>query len=160
LSSQVELRNVFESDLPIFFAHQLDPEANQMAAFTAKDPSDNAYFRQHWSRILSDETVTNRTVLYDGKVAGYVASYTDQEFGKPEVTYWIGKEYWGKGIATRALSRFLEIVKVRPIYARVAKDNLGSIRVLLKCGFVLAGDGKGFANARGEEIEEHVMKLE
>ena len=156
----MELRNVFESDLPIFFAHQLDPEANQMAAFTAKDPSDNAYFHQHWSRILSDKTVTNRTVLYDGKVAGYVASYTDQEFGKPEVTYWIGKEYWGKGIATRALSRFLEIVKVRPIYARVAKDNLGSIRVLLKCGFVLAGDGKGFANARGEEIEEQVMKLE
>jgi RimJ/RimL family protein N-acetyltransferase len=102
----------------------------------------------------------NRTVLFDGQVAGSVASYVDPELGEPEVTYWIGKEYWGKGIATRALSAFLDIQTARPIYGRAAKDNIGSIRVMEKCGFTIVGYGKGFANARGEEIEEVILKRE
>ena len=157
--SRVELRDVVESDLPTFFSQQLDREANQMAAFTAKDPADRAAFFEHWSRILSDSTNTVQTVLFDSRVAGHVACYTDKEFGRLEVTYWIGKEFWGQGVATEALSRFLNIVKVRPIFARAAKDNLASIRVLQKCRFVQVGEGKGFANARGRETEEYVMRL-
>ena len=109
---------------------------------------------------MSDSTITIQTILFDGRVAGHLASYTDQEFAKPEVTYWIGKEFWGRGIATEALRRFLEEVRTRPIYARVAKDNLASLRVLQKCNFMHAGEGKGFANARGRETEEYIMKLE
>ncbi len=129
-----------------------------MAAFTAKDPSDRDAFNAHWKRILSEPTVISKTILVDGQVAGSVSSYEDE--GKPEVTYWIGKEYWGRGIATRALAEFLvNCNKVRPIYARAAKDNLGSLRVLDKCGFVVTGEDKGFANARGAEIEELVLTL-
>ncbi len=84
----------------------------------------------------------------------------DAEFGKPEVSYWIGKPYWGKGVATRALSAFLFHVKVRPLYARVAKDNIASLRVLEKCGFARIGEDKGFANARGEEVEEFILRLD
>lgn len=159
MASRIELRNIVESDLAIFFDQQLDPEANEMAAFTPKDPTDKVAFLGHWSKILSDSTITNQTIVFGGRVAGHVASYTDQEFGKLEVTYWIGKEFWGRGIATEALSRFLDKVRTRPIYARVAKDNLASLRVLQKCGFVHAGEGKGFANARGGETEEYIMRL-
>jgi RimJ/RimL family protein N-acetyltransferase len=149
---------VIESDLPIFFEHESNPEAVYMAAFTAKDPSDRDAFNAHWKRILSDPTVIIKTILVDGRVAGSVLSYEDE--GKPEVSYWIGKEYWGRGIATRALAEFLERCnKVRPIYARAAKDNLGSLRVLKKCGFIISGEAKGFANARGTEIEELVLTL-
>jgi RimJ/RimL family protein N-acetyltransferase len=80
-------------------------------------------------------------------------------FGEPEITCWIGKEFWGRGIATRALAEFLRLVEARPLLARVARDNVGSIRVLEKCGFEPCGENRGFANARGEEIEERVMKL-
>jgi RimJ/RimL family protein N-acetyltransferase len=80
--------------------------------------------------------------------------------GKPEVTYWIGKEYWGRGLATQALTHFLSLVTIRPLYAAAAKDNIGSLRVLQKCGFTIVGYGKGFANARGAEIEEVMLKLE
>ena len=129
-----------------------------MAAFTAKDPSDREAFNAHWNRILSDQTVIIKTILVDGRVAGSVLSYEDE--GKPEVSYWIGKEYWGRGIATRALAEFLiGCNKVRPMYARAAKDNLGSLRVLDKCGFTVTGEAKGFANARGAEIEELVLTL-
>ena len=147
------LRDVVQDDLPVFFEFQLDPDANHMAAFIARDPSDRQAFIAHWNKILADPTTINKTIVCDGQVVGSVSSYEDG--GKPEATYWIGRAYWGQGIATRALSEFLAHVnRARPIYARVAKDNLGSRRVLEKCGFQIIGDAKGFAKARGEEIEE------
>ena len=152
------LRDVVEEDLPIFFDYQFDPQANYMAAFTAKDPADRAAFLTHWQRILADATTINKTIVSDERVVGSVSSYEDD--GRPEVTYWIGREYWGRGFATRALTEFLQQVNtVRPIYARVAKDNLASRRVLEKCGFRVIGEASGFANARGEEIEELILVL-
>jgi RimJ/RimL family protein N-acetyltransferase len=110
----------------------------------------------HWHRILTDETTINQTIIFNGHVVGSVSSY--EEAGKPEVTYWLGKDYWGQGIATWALKEFLaHHNQTRPIYARVAKDNLGSRRVLEKCGFKIIGESKGFANARGQEIEELLL---
>ncbi len=158
LVDDVMLRDVEEIDLPIFFEYESDPTAVYMAAFTAKNPADRGAFDAHWKKILGEETIVKRTILFDGHVVGSVASFIDQEFGKREVTYWIGREYWGKGIATKALSKFLRELKVNPIYARVSKDNLASVRVLEKCGFKITGHGKGFANARGKEIEEVVLE--
>ena len=158
MSNQLILRDVVNDDLPIFFEYQLDQGANYMAAFTARDPTDQEAFLAHWHRILADKTNIIQTILFNRQVAGSVSSY--EEEGKPEVTYWLGKEYWGKGIATWALKEFLaQKNQIRPIYARVAKDNLGSRRVLEKCGFKIIGESKGFANARGEEIEELHLEL-
>ena len=158
MTDRLFLRDVMEHDLPIFFEFQLDPDANYMAAFTAKDPSNREAFLAHWHKIVGDPTTINQTIVYDGQVVGSVSSY--EEGGKPEVTYWIGKAYWGKGIATRALLEFLAHAnRTRPIYARVAKDNPGSRRVLEKCGFKVIGESKGFANARGEEIEDLLLEL-
>jgi RimJ/RimL family protein N-acetyltransferase len=99
-----------------------------------------------------------RTILVKGQVAGSVLSY--EESAKPEVSYWLGKEFWGRGIATQALKEFLAQVDTRrPMYARVAKDNLASRRVLEKCGFVIISESRGVANARGEEIEELLLEL-
>jgi RimJ/RimL family protein N-acetyltransferase len=159
MTSDVLLRDVTESDLPIFFEQQLDPAANQMAAFTAKDPADRAAFTAKWARILDDDTITKRTILFGGRVAGSVSSFMAPWSGQLEVTYWLGREYWGRGIATKALTEFLGHLKARPVYARAAKDNIASIRVLAKCGFTISGHDKGFANARGEEVEEVVLRL-
>jgi len=157
MADDIVLRDVTDDDLPIFFEQQLDPDANYMAAFTSKDPTDRDAFTAHWARIRADKTIINRTVLYDGQVAGSVASYEDD--GHLEVTYWLGREFWGKGIATRALTALLEYQTTRPIYARAAKDNAASLRVLQKCGFVITGEDKGYANARGQEIEEYLLTL-
>jgi RimJ/RimL family protein N-acetyltransferase len=157
MSDEIVLRGVVDSDLPIFFEQQLDKEANWMAAFTAKDPTDREAFMAHWARIRGDETTINQTILYDGRVAGSVASY-QEEPGKPEVTYWLGREFWGQGIATRALATFLERMTTRPVYARAAKDNAGSLRVLEKCGFTITGEDRGFANGRGAEVEEYLLR--
>jgi len=158
-TSEVLLRDVAEADLRIFFEYQRDKAANSMAAFTARDPADRDAFAAHWKRILSDDTVLVKTIVLNGNVVGSVAKFVDREFGKPEVTYWIGKEYWGMGLATKALSKFLADIQVRPIYGRAAKDNVASIRVMEKCGFTSSGYDKGFANARGKEIEEVILEL-
>ena len=159
MTNKLLLRNVVNDDLPIFFEQQLNKEANYMAAFTAKDPTNQEAFTAHWLRNLANETTINKTIVFDGQVAGSVASYEDE--GKPEVTYWLGREYWGKGIATWALKELLlHHNQKRPMYARVAKDNPGSRRVLEKCGFAIISEGKGFANARGQEIEELLLELQ
>ncbi len=157
MENRVTLRDTTEDDLPILFEHQLDPDANYMAAFIARDPTDRDAFTAHWAKILDDNTKINKTILLNDQVAGYVACF--EQFGEREVCYWIGKEYWGRGITTRALSDFLACVKLRPLYAHVAKDNIGSIRVLEKCGFTICGEDKGFAKARGEEVEELILHI-
>jgi RimJ/RimL family protein N-acetyltransferase len=157
MTSDLLLRDVTEEDLPILFEQQLDPAANYMAAFTAKDPTDRDAFAAHWARILDDEGITKKTILFEGRVAGHVLSF--EQFGKPAVAYWLGREYWGQGVATQALSMLLNLVTVRPLYARAAQDNVASIRVLEKCGFTISDEDKGYANARGAEIGEFILVL-
>jgi RimJ/RimL family protein N-acetyltransferase len=55
--------------------------------------------------------------------------------GQREIGYWIDRAYWGRGVATAALSTFLRLEQTRPLYAGVAKHNAASLRVLQKCGF-------------------------
>jgi RimJ/RimL family protein N-acetyltransferase len=158
IESTVFLRDVVGDDLSSFFEQQTDMDANYMAAFTVKDPTNRVAFLAHWERIRAAATVIVKTIVIDGQVAGYVMSYKEE--GRCEVTYWLGKEYWGKGIATQALAKFLaEVNRSRPIYARAAKDNTGSLRILEKCGFAVINESKGFANARDEEIEEFLLEL-
>jgi RimJ/RimL family protein N-acetyltransferase len=129
-----------------------------MAAFTHKDPSDRTAFDAHWARLLADAAVRSRTVVAGGCIVGSIASFVLD--GQREVTYWIGREHWFRGIATKALAAFLREETQRPLFARVATDNLGSRRVLEKCGFRVVGESKWFANARGAEIDELVLRLD
>jgi RimJ/RimL family protein N-acetyltransferase len=155
VTSDVLLRDVTEADLPIFFEHQLDPDATEMAAFPSRERD---AFMAHWTKIMADDSVMLKTVLFDGHVAGNIVSF--EQSGKREVGYWIGKEYWGKGVATKALAAFLDHVKTRPLYAHVAKHNIGSRRILEKCGFTVVGKDKWFPNKREEEVEESILRLE
>ena|ERR1041385_7450117 len=154
----ITLREVEPSDLENFYQHQLDPAAIKMAAFVSKGRKDKAVFDAHWKKILSSPQNRNRTIVADGQVAGYVACFPDGEH--MEVTYWLGREFWGKGLATQALTRMLDLVVERPIFARAATDNIGSIKVLQKCGFKIVGKDKGFASGRGEETEEYILRLD
>ena len=157
MHNTVVLRDVADSDLPILFEHQKDPEASRMAAFLPRDPSDLDAFLTHWRRILSDPAKITKAILWNGQLAGTVGSFLGD--GKPQITYWIGKEFWGNGIATQALTEFLRIVNNRPLYASTANDNVASIRVLEKCGFAMRGTAKAFAKTRGAEIDEVFFEL-
>ena len=159
MTTNVLLRQVTEADLPTFFEQQLDPAGNRMAAFAAKDPTDRAAFMAKWARILADDSITKYAILSGGRVAGSIVAFLAPWSGKREVSYWIGEEFRGRGIATKALASLLITEKIRPLYARAARDNVASIRVLEKCGFRACGSARGYANARREEVEEVVMEL-
>jgi len=149
----IHLRDVTESDLPFFFKNQSDPEANAMAA---EPPRDREAFDAYWAKIMANDTVINRTIEVDGRVAGHLDSYLIEE--ERQVGYWLGREFWDKGIATEALKQFLGVVKTRPLFAHVAKHNIRSMRVLEKCGFAIIGEDK-YVNIGGDEVEEFVLKL-
>ena len=154
----VTLRATRDADLDELFAFGKVEEAVWMAAFTPRDPSDRALFDAHWRRLLADPGVDSRTVRADGVIAGSVGRW--YEDGIAEITYWIDPAQWGRHIATRAMRLFLDALHERPVRARVAADNAASIAVLENLGFHRVGSERGYANARGAEIEELIYRLD
>ena len=133
--AEIELRDVTEEDLPVLFEHQHDPEAARMADFPSRDLDT---FMAHWAGILTDESVVKKAVLVGGRLAGNVVCFDHGD--RREVGYWVGREFWGRGVGTAALTAFLRQVGERPLYAHVAKRNRASVRVLEKSGFTLVGE--------------------
>jgi RimJ/RimL family protein N-acetyltransferase len=143
-------------DLPTLFVHQLDPEACRLAAFRSRDRE--AFFAHWTTHILGNPAAVWRTILANHQVAGHIGAWTDADSGDRLVGYWIGRELWGRGIASAAMLQFLEWESTRPLSARVAKHNLGSIRVLEKAGFARVG-ADAFSLPSGARIEEFLYGL-
>ena len=154
-SEEVSIRAVAESDLPIFFEHQRDAEAVNMAAFPAREREAHML---HWHKIMAEPSSILRTVVWDGNVAGNVVSW-DGSDGR-EVGYWIGREFWGRGIATRALQLFLPEVTTRPLFAHVVRHNVASRRVLEKCGFVVTGAAGVLQEPGADPVAEFILRLD
>jgi RimJ/RimL family protein N-acetyltransferase len=155
MADRIQLRDVLETDLPIFYEQQVDPITTEMAGFPSRSRD---AFMAHWATIMADESVQLKTILFHGEVAGNIVCF--EQLGEREVGYWLGKEYWGKGIATQALEEFLKAIETRPLYAHVAKHNIGSRRVLEKCGFTIAGEDRFFSEIFGKNIDEFILTLD
>lgn len=155
--SAITLRPVTDADLPLIFDQMRDPAAVRMAAFTSGDPSDRAAFDARMARLRRTPDVTMRVVTDDGVPVGTAGAFVVE--GDTEVTFWIDRAHWGRGVASRALELLLAEVPTRPVVARAASDNAGSLRVLAKAGFEVVGTERSYAPARGAEIEETVLRL-
>ena len=152
------LRPIEATDLDAIFEQMRDPESVRMAAFTAQDPNDRTAFDAHMRKIMSSAENTLQAIIFDSRFVGTIGSYPSE--GATEVTYWIDRPYWGQGIATRALGLLLDGITARPVRARVASDNAGSLRVLQKAGFRPIDTEVSFAAGRSGEIEETVLELD
>jgi RimJ/RimL family protein N-acetyltransferase len=150
MNAKLRLRDVEPSDLALFFEHQRDPVAVAMVAFRSREAAE---FAEHWEKLLADSSKLKKAIVVDGQVVGNIGSWLAD--GKREIGYWIDRAFWGRGIATAALSAFLRLEKTRPLYAGVAKHNAASIRVLQKCGFTLLG----FEDAANEAEPTHVLLM-
>ena len=145
------LREVEPQDITIFFEQQDDPVASAMAAFPSRD---RAAHDLHWSKILADASLFARTIVEDGLVVGNIGSWVAD--GERHIGYWIGRTYWRRGYATRAVADLAAELPERPLYARVAEHNVGSLRVLAKCGFSMVGEEQH----DGSPVKEIVMRLD
>ncbi len=150
----VSLRDVEERDLPSLFAFQLDPEANRMAV---SNPRDAEAFDAHWVKVLADRSNVTKVILENDVVVGSISAFKMD--GEDTVGYWVARERWGRGIATRALTLLLEEVAIRPLHARVAKTNVASIRVLQRCGFTITGYQMSPPDDQFPECEEAILIL-
>jgi len=151
---KVELRPISHADLPTLFEYQSDPVALAMSSSPTRD---REAFDAHWHSILANPAQMARAVVCDGLLAGNVVSF--DRLGKREVGYWIGREFWGRGIATAALRLYLAEEPARPLTARVAPQNTASLRVLEKCGFVVTGRER-FPLTPDDPVEDFVLTLE
>jgi len=151
----IALRDLIDDDLPILFEFQSDAVAAAMAAFPSRD---REAFMAHRARVAQEDANITKTILLDGVVVGDIFSF--DRSGEREVGYWIGREYWGKGVATQALDAFLQVDKFRPLTARVANHNAASLRVLEKCGFTVVEDEADLPEPLGDGVEEIVLRFE
>ncbi|PSL58232.1 RimJ/RimL family protein N-acetyltransferase [Saccharothrix carnea] len=156
--AEVALRPVEDTDLDALFEQMRDPESVRMAAFTAEDPDDRAAFDAHMAKVRASPDTKLRAVTLDGRLVGTISSFVME--GDTEITYWLDRSVWGRGVASRALALFLDVVAVRPLHARAASDNLGSLAVLRKAGFAVIGTEVSYASARDAEIEETILRLD
>lgn len=154
----IQLRKTEHADLDILFQFLLDKESNNLAAFTTKNATDKTTYVTKYTKLLNDPVINHCTILLNNTIVGSIAKFNREN--DSELTYLIDRSRWGKGIATEALRQFLKTEPVRPIYGRTAFDNIGSQKVLEKCGFTKIGTGKYFANARQSEIEEFIYRLD
>jgi RimJ/RimL family protein N-acetyltransferase len=154
MTPAVRLRSVQDGDLNVFFDQQSDPQAVEMAAFAARDDDQ---FAAHWAKLRADDTLVVRTIVADGLVAGNIGCWPDS--GKQLLGYWVGREWWGRGVATQALALLVDEVSIRPLYAHVAVHNVGSMRVLEKCGFRRDPVQEAKAPVPDDGIEEFIFVL-
>jgi len=154
----IQLRPIQPSDYPVLLIHQADEVSRHMAAFGTKEPLDEAAHAARWQRLLANPETVARAILADGAVVGNIMKFV--MFDENEMAYWIGREHWGRGIATQALRLFLEEYPERPLGARAVKDNIGSTRVLEKCGFRLVGEERNFSDIRNADVDEVIMRLD
>jgi RimJ/RimL family protein N-acetyltransferase len=154
MNGEIRLRDASSSDAPVFARQQSDVEAGRMAGFP---PRTEEEFLAHWEKTARDPANRRQAILYEGELAGYVGSFPRD--GDREVCYWLGREFWGLGLATAALREYLKSEPFRPLHARVARHNRGSIRVLEKCGFVRQ-TADVYTNRVGEKIDEFVYRLD
>jgi RimJ/RimL family protein N-acetyltransferase len=152
----IALRPVADADLDALFDQMRDPESVWMAAFTPGDPDDRTAFDVHMAKVRSSPDNTLRAITCDGQFVGTVSSFVLD--GETDVTYWIDRAVWGRGIASRALELLMDLVPTRPLHARAASDNAGSLRVLQKSGFKIIGTENSFAPGRKSEIEETILR--
>jgi len=155
--AHIELRPVADDDLDAIFAMMRDPEAVALAAFTADDPDDRGAFDEWMNRHRTAPEVLMFTVTEAGGFAGTAALFTVD--GDREVSYWIARHAWGRGIATEALRLLVAFEPERPLFARVAAHNGASIGVLRRNGFTELSRTSGYAPGLRREVEEVVFTL-
>ena len=154
----IALRPVVDADLDALFDQMRDPVSVWMAAFTPDDPNDKSAFEAHMAKVRASPDSTTRAVTCDGELVGSVAAFVLD--GETEVTYWIDRAAWGRGIASRALELLMDLVPTRPLHARAASDNIASLRVLQNVGFKIIGTENSFAPGRRGEIEETILRTD
>ena len=99
-----------------------------------------------WVQLASGEGLNLVFAIdIDGFAVGAVGLRPGEDVNRlsAEIGYWLGEEFWGRGIATEVLAAVTEYafqsLGMARVYAEVFEWNAASMRVLEKCGFEREG---------------------
>jgi RimJ/RimL family protein N-acetyltransferase len=150
----------------VLFEIGSDPLACEMAGVK---PRTREAFMTRWKEVLADPAINTRVIEIAAtrvggagelEFAGSISVFQAPGEARDSIGYWLAREYWGRGIASRALAMFLHDEPRRPLHATAAMTNIASHRVLLKNGFRLVGTRMGEETDRymAREIAEFVLE--
>lgn len=118
------------------------------------------------SMLEADENDTFAfAITVDGKVAGSIGMFRQGNIHRltAELGYYIGEEYWGRGIMTKAVKQICEYVfehsDIIRIYAEPFSYNIASCRVLEKAGFQYEGTLRNNAIKNGKVLDMKMYSL-
>lgn len=137
---RVNLRTYKDEDIAKLIRYLNDPVTTRHLTSAIPQPytqSDAEYWVRHQSREIGAQAIE-----WEGQLVGDISVVTGN-FEKAycaEIGYWLGREFWGRGIATEVLTLvsqyLLTHTAVVRITAQVFVGNTASCRVLEKCGFI------------------------
>ena len=116
-----------------------------------------------WINTGCKDNALSKAIHVGNQFVGSVGVYLrEREYAHTaELGYWLSPQFWGRGIATEAVNRFVEEVfettSITRIFNPVSAPNTASIRVMEKCGFVLEGTLKQAILHDGKLIDEMVF---
>lgn len=151
----IKLRPVVRGDLRTLYLMQQDEAGNRMAG---TKPRSWEAFAAVWEAVLIDPQVTARAIVVGSEILGAINVFPRESHVL--IGYWIEREHWGRGVASAAVRLMLGEVTRRPMYARVAAHNLGSLRVLTRNGFVEIDRRTGPETERYVACEEVTLRLD
>ena len=117
------------------------------------------------SRNNEEKNQYIRAIVVNQEVAGVIGCFIKDDVHCKccEIGYWLGEDFWGKGIMTEAVKRMCREIfqsyDVVRIFAEIFSDNAGSIRVLEKAGFQLEGKLKNSIYKNGKVSDSFIYAL-
>ena len=93
-------------------------------------------------KTITEQSATNFCIEIDGAAAGGIGIHLGQDVHRHTATlgYWLGEDFWGRGIMTEAVAALTDFsfrnFLLRRISAEVFANNPASTRVLEKAGFI------------------------
>lgn len=155
--AHIDLRDFDDDDHDAVFAMMRDREALELVAFTADHPDDPDEFDAWLHRRRAHPDVTLFTVTEDGGYAGTAALFRTE--ADREVTIWLARHAWGRGIGTATLEILVSREPERPLYARAAAHNAAAVAILRRVGFAEVSRAVSFAPGLGRDAEQVVFAL-
>jgi RimJ/RimL family protein N-acetyltransferase len=156
----MKVRSWHRDDLKALLRHANNPKI----AANLRDQFPHPYTRSDGIDYLeyaqTQEPQCSFAIEYSGEAVGGVGFQIGRDIARisAEMGYWLSEEYWGRGIATRAVTAMsdwaFDNYKLTRVFAMAFAHNAASIRVLEKSGFEREGVMRRSAIKQGEVLDQ------
>lgn len=162
MTGEVRLRPLEERDISAVFALRFEEEGAALAGVEGEFLPEEQFHAAMKAQITADPTsATVHVILVGGEFAGYVGVFKLPKGGW-QVSYWIARPFWRKGVGSRAVRDLLNSLPVQvvgqPLFAAVIEGNQASLRILECNGFKRYGSRSFHSAAHGEERQQILLR--